>query len=605
MSRERLRYWFDNTMSKGTPALIGWLAVASAILVLIVTALAAPFADDNGPWYKIAWMSLLRTLDPGTMGGDEGRPFFIFMMLVVTIGGIFIVSTLVGVLTAGVESKLDSLRKGRSRVVERGHTVVLGWSEEVFAIVSELVKAKESESRPVIAILADRDKLEMEEELRGRLGDTGRTRVVCRSGDPSEPSALDLVSPGDAHAVLVLPTDDAELVKTLLALGNRDWPKGPPPVVAAVSDSDNLAAARLAGGLHVEVVDSQDVAARLVVQSCRQVGLSAVYSDLLDFDGDEIYMRAEPALTGRLYGEALFAYDSATPIGLRLNDGRVVVNPPSSTVIEVGDQLLLIAPDDSAIRLAATPPRVLPEAISQAVDQPAGPTRTLVLGDNSRRPRILRDLGNYLLPGSEIHLAGPEAVDVPLSPGVLVSAKEIDTTSRTALESLGIGGYDHAIVLSDDGYEPQKADARTIVTLLHLRDMNAGCAIVSEMNDERNRRLAQIAQADDFVVGGKLVSLLLTQLAENRFLGQVFETLFSPEGSEIYLKPAEDYLIPGATATFATVIEAARRRGETAIGFRPAAETGTAPQYGVHLNPDKSTGLTFGPGDKVIVLAES
>lgn len=605
MSRERLRYWFDNTMSKGTPALIGWLAVASAILVVIVTALAAPFAGGNGPWYKVAWMSLLRTLDPGTMGGDEGRPFFIFMMLVVTIGGIFIVSTLVGVLTAGVEGKLDSLRKGRSRVVERGHTVVLGWSEEVFAIVSELVKAKESEARPVIAILADRDKLEMEEDLRGRLGDTGKTRVVCRSGDTSEPSALDLVSPGDAHSVLVLPTDDAELVKTLLALGNRDWPKGPPPVVAAVSDSDNLAAARLAGGLNVEVVDSQDVAARLVVQSCRQVGLSAVYSDLLDFDGDEIYMRSEPALTGRRYGEALFAYDSAAPIGLRLNDGRVVVNPPSSTVIEVGDQLLLIAPDDSAIRLAATPPRVLTEAISQAVDRPAVATRTLVLGDNSRRPRILRDLGNYLLPGSEIHLAGPEAEDVPLPPGVLVSAKEIDTTSRTALESLGIGGYDHAIVLSDDGYEPQKADARTIVTLLHLRDMNTGCAIVSEMNDERNRRLAQIAQADDFVVGGKLVSLLLTQLAENRFLGQVFETLFSPAGSEIYLKPAENYVIPGATATFATVVEAARRRGETAIGFRQATQAGTPPQYGVHLNPDKSADLTFGPGDKVIVLAES
>ncbi|MBA9002911.1 hypothetical protein [Thermomonospora cellulosilytica] len=27
--RDRFRYWFDNTMSRGTPALIGWLGLAS------------------------------------------------------------------------------------------------------------------------------------------------------------------------------------------------------------------------------------------------------------------------------------------------------------------------------------------------------------------------------------------------------------------------------------------------------------------------------------------------------------------------------------------------------------------------------------------------
>ncbi|WP_157251359.1 CASTOR/POLLUX-related putative ion channel [Nonomuraea typhae] len=606
MSRERLRYWFDNTMSKGTPALIGWLAVASALLIVVATVLAFPFrGHPDESVLTIAWMSLLRTLDPGTMGGDEGSPLFLLVMLLVTIGGIFIVSALVGVLSSGLDAKLDSLRKGRSRVAEKGHTIVLGWSEEIFAIVAELVKAKESEKRSVVAVLADHDKVEMEEELRARLGDTGRTRVVVRGGDPAEPSALELVNPDDAHAILVLPADDAELIKTLLALGNRTWSGGRPPVVAAVTESGNLPAARLAGGLHTEVVDAQDLAARLVVQSVRQSGLSAVYSDLLDFDGDEIYMRVEPALVGRMYGEALFAYDGATPIGLRLDDGAVLLNPPSEHVLRTGDQIVLIAPDDSAIRLASSPPVVRPEAICHPRAARREPTRTLILGANARRPRILRDLGPYLLPGSEIHLAGPEEPGVPPPPGVLVSAKQVDITSRTVLESLGVGAYDHAIVLSEDAYDAQKADARTLVTLLHLRDMSTGAAIVSEMNDERNRRLAQIAEADDFVVGGKLVSLLLAQLAENRHLAQVFDRLFSHEGAEIYLKPAGDYVLPGVTATFATVVEAARRRGETAIGYRLAAESGRAPHYGVTLNPGKSAPLAFQPGDRVIVLAEN
>ena len=70
----------------------------------------------------------MRTLDAGTMGGDEGNWPYLFAMLAVTIGGIFIISSLIGILTTGLEARLDSLRKGRSKVVESDHTVILGWS---------------------------------------------------------------------------------------------------------------------------------------------------------------------------------------------------------------------------------------------------------------------------------------------------------------------------------------------------------------------------------------------------------------------------------------------------------------------------------------------
>ena len=35
-------------------------------------------------------MSLMRTLDSGTMGGDQGRAVFLSGMLAVTLGGIFL-----------------------------------------------------------------------------------------------------------------------------------------------------------------------------------------------------------------------------------------------------------------------------------------------------------------------------------------------------------------------------------------------------------------------------------------------------------------------------------------------------------------------------------
>lgn len=619
---ERLRYWFDNVMSRGTPALVGLLAAASAVLVVIVGVASLFVADDEVRDQGVGrtlWMSMMRAMDPGTVAGDEANGLFLFMMLLVTIGGLFIVAALIGVLSTGVDARLDELRKGRSRVVEHGHTVLLGWSDQVFTMVSELVTANKSEPRSCIAILADKDKVEMEDELRGRLGSLGRTRLVCRTGDPADPVDLELMNLDGAKSVLVLSPDsehtDVLVIKTLLALSHRRWSDHRPLVVTSVVNARNLAAAQLAGGRHAVVVDADDIAARLVVQTSRQAGLSVVFSDLLDFDGEEMYMRSEPALTGTTFGDALHAYATATTIGLRRGDGTVVLNPPMHTVIEPSDQMIVVAEDDSAIRLAAAPVPPDLDAVVLTPPSPSPPERLLLLGWNSRAAKIVEQLDQYVAPGSQLQIAAQGAgihVDVSALQARLrhlaVGFKEADITDRLALESLDVGTFHHVIVLAEPAATGELADSRTLVTLLHLRDMETTLhqrySIVSEMNDERNRRLAQVTKADDFVVGGRLISLLLTQLAENHHLSTVFATLFDAAGSEIYLKPAENYVRVGAWVNFATVIEAARRRGETAIGYRQLGQSHEPPHYGVRLNPAKHDPLVLEHGDRIIVLAE-
>ena len=170
--RDRLRYRFDEFMSKGTGALLLGLFVLSALLVCGVAAFVvltgqAPAEDGQQPgFFGLAWMGLLRALDTGTMAGDQGNPIFLAAMLVVTLGGVFTVSTLIGILNNGLEDKLSTLRKGRSHVIESGHTVILGWSAQVFTLVSELVLANANQPRACIVVLGEHDKLEMEDALR-------------------------------------------------------------------------------------------------------------------------------------------------------------------------------------------------------------------------------------------------------------------------------------------------------------------------------------------------------------------------------------------------------------------------------------------------------
>jgi hypothetical protein len=208
--RDRLSYRFDNVMARGTSAMIGLLAAASVLLVVVVGVLTplAANADRGTPGVGEGLRnSLSHALDPSGVASDEGSVAFIALMAVVSIGGLFVVAALVGVLSSGVDARLEKLRKGRSRVLESGHTVLLGWSEQVFVIIPELVVANESERRSCVVILADEDKVDMEDQIRARIGSTGRTRVVCRSGSPTELSDLEIVSPRDAKSIVVLSPD--------------------------------------------------------------------------------------------------------------------------------------------------------------------------------------------------------------------------------------------------------------------------------------------------------------------------------------------------------------------------------------------------------------
>src|SRR5512140_2952670 len=113
--RDRLRYAFDNSMAKGPIALIGWLALASLIIIVVVAVIVTILGISPGDgepinFLEAFWLGLMRTLDAGTMGGDTGWGFRL-AMFAVTIGGVFVISTLIGVLTSSVEDKVENLRK--------------------------------------------------------------------------------------------------------------------------------------------------------------------------------------------------------------------------------------------------------------------------------------------------------------------------------------------------------------------------------------------------------------------------------------------------------------------------------------------------------------
>ena len=624
----RAKYTFDNFVSRGTMALISWLGILSLILVIIfaVILLSIGIKPDEVEKFGVfdsMWINMIHVLDPGTLSGTEGNWPLRVYLLMVTLVGVVVLSTLIGLVSNGILTKLEELRKGRSFVIEKDHVLILGWSSKIFTIISELVIANENLKEGVIVILANKDKVEMEDEIRLKVGNTKNTRVICRTGNPIDVDDIYIANPFDSKSIIILDKDnensDSQIIKTIVAIiTNPKRRPEPYHVTAEIQDSKNFEVAKMVGKDEVELILSDDFISRIMVQTSRQSGLSVVYIELMDYGGDEIYFMEEPSLVGKTFREVIFAYEDSAIMGLQFADGTVAINPPMETIFNPGDKVIGITEDDDTlIPSGLTDYHVDTKRITKSIDKDQKEEQILIIGWNDRAKNIIRELDHYAPFGSTVKVVSKfdEPIQIlqklkPTLNNLAVEFKLAETTERETIEKLNIQDYDYIMLLCYEQHFPvQEAGAQTLITLLHIRSISEKIEkhlnLVSEMIDMKNRQLADITSADDFIVSDKLLSLLMTQVSENKYLMRVFEDLFDADGSEIYIKPAREYVTIGEPVNFYTLLEAAARKNEVAIGYRILSKSKDVnEQYGVVVNPKKSELIHLEEADEVIVLSE-
>ena len=166
----------------------------------------------------------------------------------------------------------------------------------------ELSIANESERDAAVVILADRDKVEMEDAIRARLPDLRGTRV-CAARAASSTCEI-WRSPDRAPRV-----DHRPLARRARARRERD--QDDPRARASDRPPDGAVLDRRRDPGCIEprgrgwwrrsearLIDKAETIARIIVQTARQSGAALVYTELLDFAGEEIYFRADESLVG-------------------------------------------------------------------------------------------------------------------------------------------------------------------------------------------------------------------------------------------------------------------------------------------------------------------
>ncbi|MCE9621752.1 MAG: NAD-binding protein [Actinomycetia bacterium] len=577
--RRRFSFWFERMMARGAGPLIALLALVTLLLIIfcavvvIIGGIQNP--DGSRGFIEAGWSSLMRTFDPGTMGGDSGWSLR-GVSLIATLGGLFIVSALIGVITTGLDGRLQDLRRGRGAVALSGHTLILGWSSAVEAIITELAEANSNQRKSAVVVLADFPKEAMDDALATASKINKGMITVTRTGETANIENLRAVGVETAKSVIVVSSEqsedaDPDAVRTSLAVLNATNFKG--HVVVELKRHTLAETLRAVSNGRALAVTGPHVIAQVTAEVCRYHGMSEVYQDLFDFDGDEIYFHREPGLVGRSFGDAVQSFETSSILGIRAADGAIRLAPAVDTVIADGDLLIAISEDDDTIVLA---PGTKPAAIkSEKWRETTTATPILLLGWNHLALPLLAQLDRRLPEGSQIMVCDTEPPDASLQlKRCKLQVLQGDPQDHHTLQKLVHERAYHTIaVLSGRARSVADDDSRNLLTLLSLRQIldepncpSADAFILTELRNAANVQIAGGSDSDNFIVSDRLVAQLMSQLSENSELMSVFNSLFDATQVELSVVPL-DRLGIGAACTVRDVVVAGLARGMLVLGM--------------------------------------
>ncbi|MDJ0554922.1 MAG: hypothetical protein QNJ68_10850 [Microcoleaceae cyanobacterium MO_207.B10] len=642
--QERFQYKFDNFMSRGGFSV--FLALVSAFFAafLLMTGIRYlsefifPNQDLESDLLWDVFVQLIGLRDTGDEANFATKTVGVLTIFL----GLVLFSSLVAFITQEFESRLTLLKKGKSIVVEKKHTLILGFNERIVDIITELVIANESEPDAAIVILSQQDKEEMDDFLREKLGDLKTTRVVTRNGIITQINNLNKVGVKVAKSVVILneakETDsqdakklsDARVVKAILATVAANEEKfSLPPIIAEIRSEQYRILAQSIAPAAVTTLNEADILARILVQTSRSVGLATVYLNLVGFAGNEIYFyRPQTNWQNLTFAELQFHFYQSIPLGVRDKNGDVIIKPNSNYQLKDAEEIIVLAEDDSQIKFNKEP--LLKPEIVGYVDCRKTITRKtekhLIIGWNAKTPICLREYAKYVVSGSEINLVThkltPEietqfAQISQAYPQILMQIWKINVDVVEELKTLKLEQYNSISILASKGRNSEEIDAKTLTILLEIRKIfleytketgnTVTTELVVELADSEETELVIKAGVQDFLLSNQFVSKILAQVSQEPGVMPVYRNLFSAEGSEMYIKPIELFFPPEKLGklSFADCVFAAQSRNEICLGVKISSDAQDQEKnFGIYLAPRLDTKFHLTIEDELITIAE-
>ncbi|MCQ2401350.1 MAG: hypothetical protein MJ059_05445 [Lachnospiraceae bacterium] len=599
---ERIKYWFDSNFERGIKRRVLMLLVATIVLILITTGLSFLLGGEEDALDAI-WNKMVTVINAWMPEAGDGEEFpSIIATAIAAIGGLLITSILIGIISTGLEEKIDEIRNGNSRVIESGHIVILGFTPGEYKMIEQVVLAYEAKGKHII-IASDMERDEMDRLLSENLEIPKTVRIITRNADITDAKSLSCCALEDSQAVIINSFDDGTVIRSLLAvskiIGESDHKI---TVVADIDRAENSIPTDVLNE-NMILLNTGAVIARLIAHSCTQPGLSGIFTDIFNFEGSEFYLNEDRSLNGRTFADLAENLDGAIPVGYE-RGGRLTLCPRGNEELKADDRFLYFAEKRNGYCLR--------EDIEDS--KTLNPVRknfgfkgaVLVIGLNDVFGTVLSEMPEDVHRISFLPLCEEDRERAEAYVSEAGAVLDILPVSDVGMESLSkaVTGVDHVVLLNNDDLENDEADLEIMKTILNLRSLKArnglAFSITAEMKSEHNRELIMSSDSTDFIVASDMSSMIMAQVALNPDIRDLLHELTSNEGSDIVLLPAEAFGFNGVEHTVSELRSIAEASGAVFLGYvlndRDKADT--------HINPPISETVTLNDRDGVIVISK-
>ena len=319
---KQIKYRFNKAFETNLLNLVLFLIGVSVVGVLFISTLffvlqKLGILSQENFFISIVWEAFNLFFDQNAIFAldiDKNNFFDFFFKFNVTIFGILIFSTLIGIITNFISNKIESLRTGKTKIEEENHIIFFNFSRRLIPLLTELCSAYTKEKQSFV-IVSNEEPLVVMEKINSVVKIPKNITIVARKGYVWQKSLQNIINLEKAKQLIILKPDvgetykneldcDVEVGKSFISLlASKQWEINPCKVLAEFHSE-------MRGYLYLnycrdiisnkmkeignswqdpDIISSANLKNSLLSQCVNTPDLSEIYDHLFGYEGSEVY----------------------------------------------------------------------------------------------------------------------------------------------------------------------------------------------------------------------------------------------------------------------------------------------------------------------------
>jgi len=482
------------------------------IIILMIAAIIALIIDDEFTSLLDAFAngSLKWMLTPNAILLIENPNTLILAVIVLIIGMILFTGTIIALTTNAIKDYFQKKKSGSGKLLLDHQIVILNWNHKVPDLVADLIHLDEEEI--YIVILADINKDEAEKLIINAIKSVGKDiemshlNILVKQGNPLIKTDLEDISIDKARTILIMnidsdnqdkktKTDDLNMIKTILNLGEIDF-EYHPPIVAEIKHIESkekvLALSKVVKSLHEHIIIPicfDRLLGYVIAQTIINPLIKDVYLSMFSFQDAEVYF-----IKHENFNAYLKEYSHAIPISTH-KDGLYVL-------AEKEKDIYLKSPHSLESIIFKT------KKISFKSDK-----KITIVGKNNKLQFIQESFNEYKkIYNSDFDVTYLDDVNLESHQDVLFN----DIEHKTLL------------LLSHEFDNSEHLDANIINNLIYIQShLTTDANIIVEVLDPINDHIIKDFKIKNTIISNRIISLLISKIILYKETAPFYENLLT------------------------------------------------------------------------------